>query len=215
MNEGIILSRFFFFRSIHLRKNILVRFKKKKKKGRERKKEDLYFRKLRNDGSNEDDLYRVEIWKDGSKHGEIRIWNLDTIDGTRRSIRINMSGIKDGLDESREARVSVSKFDRNAILWSGKWVEIHRVAETVELFLSPLPPPQTMKRKKSNRSFRRCYSSIIEFEASSSRHIERSVRNLSNLVSRENDSHFLFLANVLFADESDQFLFGGIKTSVH
>lgn len=82
-------------------------------------------------------------------------------------------------------------------------------------FSPPSPPPQTMKRKKSNRSFRRCYSSIIEFEASSSRHIERSVRNFSNLVSRENDSHFLFLANVLFADESDQFLFGGIKTSVH
>lgn len=58
----------------------------------------MYFQKLGNDGSNEDDLYRVEIWKDRSKHGEIRIGDLDTI--VERGDRwINMSDIKDGFDE--------------------------------------------------------------------------------------------------------------------
>lgn len=76
---------------------------------------------------------------------------------------------------SREARASVSKFDRNAILWSGKWVEIDRVAETVELFLSA----PFLERWNEKSQIDRCYSLLIELEASSSRHIERSVRNLS------------------------------------
>lgn len=104
---------------------------------------------------------------------------------------------------SREARASVSKFDRNAILWSGKWVEIDRVAETVELFLSA----PFLERWNEKSQIDRCYSLLIELGISSEVYVISR-----NLVSRENDSHFI--ANVLFADESDQFLFGGMKTSV-
>lgn len=87
MNEGTILSDLFF--SIDPLAKEYSRLKERKKERR------CIFKNLE---TMEDDLYRVEIWKDRSKHEEIRIGDLDTI--VERGDRwINMSDIKDGFDE--------------------------------------------------------------------------------------------------------------------
>lgn len=135
----------------------------------------MYFQKLRN----EDDLYRVEIWKDRSKHGESR-YNR----GTKRSMN---KYVRYKRWPSRGARVSVSKFDRNAILWySGKWVEIHRVAETVELFLYflPLPTPSSNDETKKVKSI-----AVIRW-SSNSKHRVRGISSEAYVISRISRKRF-------------------------
>lgn len=197
MNEGTILSRSFFFdRSTRER---IFSFKRKK----ERKK--MYFQKLGNDGGrslSRGDLKRsFETWRNtnrGSRYNR----------GTRRSMnkyvrykrwlrRVEKHALRfRNLIETRY-------FDRGS---GWKLIESRKRWNYFSL------PPSSNDETKKVKSIGviRCLSN--------SKH--RRVRGISsevyvisrNLVSRENDSHFI--ANVLFADENDQFLFGGMKTSV-
>lgn len=197
MNEGTILSRSFFFdRSTRER---IFSFKRKK----ERKK--MYLQKLGNDGGrslSRGDLKRsFETWRNtnrGSRYNR----------GTRRSMnkyvrykrwlrRVEKHALRfRNLIETRY-------FDRGS---GWKLIESRKRWNYFSL------PPSSNDETKKVKSIGviRCLSN--------SKH--RRVRGISsevyvisrNLVSRENDSHFI--ANVLFADESDQFLFGGMKTSV-
>lgn len=197
MNEGTILSRSFFFdRSTRER---IFSFKRKK----ERKK--MYLQKLGNDGGrslSRGDLKRsFETWRNtnrGSRYNR----------GTRRSMnkyvrykrwlrRVEKHALRfRNLIETRY-------FDRGS---GWKLIESRKRWNYFSL------PPSSNDETKKVKSIGviRCLSN--------SKH--RRVRGISsevyvisrNLVSRENDSHFI--ANVLFADESDQFLFGGMKTSI-
>lgn len=196
MNEGTILSRSFFFdRSTRER---IFSFKRKK----ERKK--MYFQKLGNDGErslSRGDLKRsFETWRNtnrGSRYNR----------GTRRSMnkyvrykrwlrRVEKHALRfRNLIETRY-------FDRGS---GWKLIESRKRWNYFSL------PPSSNDETKKVKSIGviRCLSN--------SKHRVRGISSevyviSRNLVSRENDSHFI--ANVLFADESDQFLFGGMKTSV-
>lgn len=156
MNEGTILSRSFFFdRSTRER---IFSFKRKK----ERKK--MYFQKLGNDGSNEDDLYRVEIWKDRSKHGEIRIGDLDTIIGTRRSMNKYVR-YKRWLRRVEKHALRFRNLIETRYFDRGSGWKLIESRKRWNYFSLPLP--RTMKRKKSNRSvlFVAYRTRSIEFEA--------------------------------------------------
>lgn len=196
MNEGTILSRSFFFdRSTRER---IFSFKRKK----ERKK--MYLQKLGNDGGrslSRGDLKRsFETWRNtnrGSRYNR----------GTRRSMnkyvrykrwlrRVEKHALRfRNLIETRY-------FDRGS---GWKLIESRKRWNYFSL------PPSSNDETKKVKSIGviRCLSN--------SKHRVRGISSevyviSRNLVSRENDSHFI--ANVLFADESDQFLFGGMKTSV-
>lgn len=196
MNEGTILSRSFFFdRSTRER---IFSFKRKK----ERKK--MYLQKLGNDGGrslSRGDLKRsFETWRNtnrGSRYNR----------GTRRSMnkyvrykrwlrRVEKHALRfRNLIETRY-------FDRGS---GWKLIESRKRWNYFSL------PPSSNDETKKVKSIGviRCLSN--------SKHRVRGISSEAyvisrNLVSRENDSHFI--ANVLFADESDQFLFGGMKTSV-
>lgn len=196
MNEGTILSRSFFFdRSTRER---IFSFKRK----RERKK--MYLQKLGNDGGrslSRGDLKRsFETWRNtnrGSRYNR----------GTRRSMnkyvrykrwlrRVEKHALRfRNLIETRY-------FDRGS---GWKLIESRKRWNYFSL------PPSSNDETKKVKSIGviRCLSN--------SKHRVRGISSevyviSRNLVSRENDSHFI--ANVLFADESDQFLFGGMKTSV-
>lgn len=196
MNEGTISSRSFFFdRSTRER---IFSFKRKK----ERKK--MYLQKLGNDGGrslSRGDLKRsFETWRNtnrGSRYNR----------GTRRSMnkyvrykrwlrRVEKHALRfRNLIETRY-------FDRGS---GWKLIESRKRWNYFSL------PPSSNDETKKVKSIGviRCLSN--------SKHRVRGISSevyviSRNLVSRENDSHFI--ANVLFADESDQFLFGGMKTSV-
>lgn len=196
MNEGTILSRSFFFdRSTRER---IFSFKRKK----ERKK--MYLQKLGNDGGrslSRGDLKRsFETWRNtnrGSRYNR----------GTRRSMnkyvrykrwlrRVEKHALRfRNLIETRY-------FDRGS---GWKLIESRKRWNYFSL------PPSSNDETKKVKSIGviRCLSN--------SKHRVRGISSevyviSRNVVSRENDSHFI--ANVLFADESDQFLFGGMKTSV-
>lgn len=196
MNEGTILSRSFFF-DRSTRERI---FSFKRKKGRKK----MYFQKLGNDGGRSlscGDLKRsFETWRNtnrGSRYNR----------GTRRSMnkyvrykrwlrRVEKHALRfRNLIETRY-------FDRGS---GWKLIESRKRWNYFSL------PPSSNDETKKVKSIGviRCLSN--------SKHRVRGISSEAyvisrNLVSRENDSHFI--ANVLFADESDQFLFGGMKTSV-
>lgn len=196
MNEGTILSRSFFFdRSTRER---IFSFKRKK----ERKK--MYLQKLGNDGGrslSRGDLKRsFETWRNtnrGSRYNR----------GTRRSMNKYVR-YKRWLRrvEKHALRfrnlIEMRYFDRGS---GWKLIESRKRWNYFSL------PPSSNDETKKVKSIGviRCLSN--------SKHRVRGISSevyviSRNLVSRENDSHFI--ANVLFADESDQFLFGGMKTSV-
>lgn len=196
MNEGTILSRSFFFdRSTRER---IFSFKRKK----ERKK--MYFQKLGNDGGrslSRGDLKRsFETWRNtnwGSRYNRRTRRSMNKYVRYKRWLRrVEKHALRfRNLIETRY-------FDRGS---GWKLIESRKRWNYFSL------PPSSNDETKKVKSIGviRCLSN--------SKHRVRGISSevyviSRNLVSRENDSHFI--ANVLFADESDQFLFGGMKTSV-
>lgn len=196
MNEGTILSRSFFF-DRSTRERI---FSFKRKKGRKK----MYFQKLGNDGGrslSRGDLKRsFETWRNtnrGSRYNR----------GTRRSMNKYVR-YKRWLRRVEKHALRFRNLIETRYFDRGSGWKLIESRKRWNYF--SLPPSSNDETKKvKSISVIRCLSN--------SKHRVRGISSEAyvisrNLVSRENDSHFI--ANVLFADESDQFLFGGMKTSV-